>query len=93
MNEAVFTQLQKEMDGSINALRKELTKMRTGPCFDIAARSRERGVLRRDNPPQSIGDVERARAAALGDPAFRPQRNGRDRKSDSQIRPRSDAEQ
>ena len=30
MNEAVFTQLQKEMDGSINALRKELTKMRTG---------------------------------------------------------------
>ena len=30
MNDAVFTQLQKEMDGSINALRKELTKMRTG---------------------------------------------------------------
>jgi ribosome recycling factor len=30
MNEAVFTQLQKEMDGSIAALRKELTKLRTG---------------------------------------------------------------
>jgi ribosome recycling factor len=30
MNDAVFTQLQKEMDGSVNALRKELTKMRTG---------------------------------------------------------------
>ncbi|HVO94967.1 MAG TPA: ribosome recycling factor [Terriglobales bacterium] len=30
MNEAVFTQLQKEMDSSVNALRKELTKMRTG---------------------------------------------------------------
>jgi len=30
MNEAVFTQLQKEMDGSVNALRKELTKLRTG---------------------------------------------------------------
>jgi len=30
MNEAVFTQLQKEMDGSVSALRKELTKLRTG---------------------------------------------------------------
>src|SRR4026208_2281739 len=30
MNEAVFTQLQKEMDGSLGALRKELTKLRTG---------------------------------------------------------------
>ena len=30
MNEAVFTQLQKEMDGSVGALRKELTKLRTG---------------------------------------------------------------
>ena len=30
MNDAVFTQLQKEMDGSVNALRKELTKLRTG---------------------------------------------------------------
>lgn len=30
MNEAVFSQLQREMDGSINALRKELTKLRTG---------------------------------------------------------------
>jgi len=30
MNETVFTQLQKEMDGSVNALRKELTKLRTG---------------------------------------------------------------
>ena len=30
MNDAVFTQLQKEMDGSVNALRKELTKVRTG---------------------------------------------------------------
>jgi ribosome recycling factor len=30
MNEALFTQLQKEMDGSVNALRKELTKLRTG---------------------------------------------------------------
>lgn len=30
MNEAVFTQLQKEMEGSVNALRKELTKLRTG---------------------------------------------------------------
>jgi ribosome recycling factor len=30
MNDAIFTQLQKEMDGSVNALRKELTKMRTG---------------------------------------------------------------
>jgi ribosome recycling factor len=29
MNDAVFTQLQKEMDGSVNALRKELTKVRT----------------------------------------------------------------
>lgn len=30
MNETVFTQLQKEMDGSVSALRKELTKLRTG---------------------------------------------------------------
>jgi ribosome recycling factor len=30
MNDAVFAQLQKEMDGSVNALRKELTKLRTG---------------------------------------------------------------
>jgi ribosome recycling factor len=30
MNDALFTQLQKEMDGSVNALRKELTKLRTG---------------------------------------------------------------
>jgi ribosome recycling factor len=30
MNEAIFNQLQKEMDGSVGALRKELTKMRTG---------------------------------------------------------------
>ena len=30
MNDAIFTQLQKEMDGSVNALRKELTKVRTG---------------------------------------------------------------
>ena len=30
MNENVFTQLQKEMDGSVSALRKELTKLRTG---------------------------------------------------------------
>ena len=30
MNEAIFTQLQKEMDGSVSALRKELTKLRTG---------------------------------------------------------------
>ena len=30
MNEATFTQLQKEMDQSIGALRKELAKVRTG---------------------------------------------------------------
>jgi ribosome recycling factor len=30
MNEAVFTHLQKEMEGSVSALRKELTKIRTG---------------------------------------------------------------
>src|SRR5438445_6806735 len=30
MNEAVFTQLQKEMDHSVGALRKELAKLRTG---------------------------------------------------------------
>jgi ribosome recycling factor len=30
MNETVFTQMQKEMDGSVAALRKELTKLRTG---------------------------------------------------------------
>ena len=30
MNEAIFTQLQKEMDGSVGALRKELGKLRTG---------------------------------------------------------------
>ena len=30
MNEAIFTQLQKEMDGSVAALRKELGKLRTG---------------------------------------------------------------
>jgi ribosome recycling factor len=30
MNEAVFTQLQKEMDQSVAALRKELAKLRTG---------------------------------------------------------------
>jgi ribosome recycling factor len=30
MNEAIFTQLQKEMDQSIGALRKELAKVRTG---------------------------------------------------------------
>ena len=30
MKEAIFTQTQKEMDGSVNALRKELTKLRTG---------------------------------------------------------------
>jgi ribosome recycling factor len=30
MNEAVFAQLQKEMDGSLGALRKELSKLRTG---------------------------------------------------------------
>jgi len=30
MNEAIFVQTQKEMDGSVAALRKELTKLRTG---------------------------------------------------------------
>jgi ribosome recycling factor len=30
MNEAIFTQLQKEMDQSVGALRKDLTKLRTG---------------------------------------------------------------
>ena len=30
MNEAIFTQLQKEMDDSLGALRKELAKLRTG---------------------------------------------------------------
>ena len=30
MNEAIFTQLQMEMDGSVSALRKELGKFRTG---------------------------------------------------------------
>jgi ribosome recycling factor len=30
MNDAIFTQLQKEMDGSVGALRKELAKLRTG---------------------------------------------------------------
>src|SRR5215469_12074766 len=30
MNEVIFTQLQKEMDGSVSALRKELGKIRTG---------------------------------------------------------------
>src|ERR687895_2255816 len=30
MNEAIFTQLQKEMDGSVAALRKELGRIRTG---------------------------------------------------------------
>ncbi|OGQ83556.1 MAG: ribosome recycling factor [Deltaproteobacteria bacterium RIFCSPLOWO2_12_FULL_60_19] len=30
MNEAVFTELQKEMEGSLQAFRKELTKLRTG---------------------------------------------------------------
>jgi len=30
MNEALFTQLQKEMDQSVGALRKELAKLRTG---------------------------------------------------------------
>jgi ribosome recycling factor len=30
MNEAIFTQLQKEMDQSVGALRKELAKVRTG---------------------------------------------------------------
>ena len=30
MNDAIFTELQKEMDGSVGALRKELAKLRTG---------------------------------------------------------------
>src|SRR5262245_41219284 len=30
MNDAIFTQLQKEMDGSVGSLRKELAKLRTG---------------------------------------------------------------
>ena len=30
MNEAIFTQLQKEMDGSVSAFRRDLTKLRTG---------------------------------------------------------------
>jgi len=30
MKEAIFTHTQKEMDGSVGALRKELTKLRTG---------------------------------------------------------------
>jgi ribosome recycling factor len=30
MNETIFAQLQKEMDGSLGALRKELSKLRTG---------------------------------------------------------------
>jgi ribosome recycling factor len=30
MNEAIFTHTQREMDGSVAALRKELTKIRTG---------------------------------------------------------------
>ncbi len=42
MNDAVFTQLQKEMDGSVNALRKELDQGAYWPRFDVVARSRER---------------------------------------------------
>ena len=30
MNESLFTELQKEMDGSVGAMRKELAKLRTG---------------------------------------------------------------
>jgi ribosome recycling factor len=30
MNDAIFTQLQKEMDGSVGAFRRDLTKLRTG---------------------------------------------------------------
>jgi len=30
MNEAIFTEVQKEMDGSVAVLRKDLTKLRTG---------------------------------------------------------------
>ena len=30
MNEAIFTQVQKEMEGSVAVLRKDLTKLRTG---------------------------------------------------------------
>lgn len=30
MNDAIFTQLQKEMEGSVAVLRKDLTKLRTG---------------------------------------------------------------
>jgi len=30
MNEAIFTQVQKEMEGSVTVLRKDLTKLRTG---------------------------------------------------------------
>ncbi len=30
MNDAIFTQLQKEMDGSVSAFRRDLTKLRTG---------------------------------------------------------------
>ncbi len=35
MNEAIFTQLQKEMDHSLGALRKELSKLRTGRASTV----------------------------------------------------------
>ena len=40
MNEAIFTQLQKEMDGSVGSLRKELDQAAHWPGFDVVARSR-----------------------------------------------------
>ena len=35
MNEAIFTQLQKEMDQSVGALRKDLAKIRTGRASTV----------------------------------------------------------
>ena len=57
MNEAIFTQAQKEMDGSVAVLRKDLTKLRTGRASTALLEHITCRLLRRFDAIESAGDA------------------------------------
>ena len=70
MNEAIFTQLQKEMEGSVGALRKELTKLRTGRASTALLDHIVVDYYGASTPLEPTVDLERAGAAVVSDSAF-----------------------
>ena len=93
MNEAIFTQLQKEMDQSVGALRKDLAKIRTGRASTALLEHIVVDYYGATTPLNQLATLECAGAASAGDTALRPQCHGKYRKSDSQVGPGTHPEQ